>query len=558
MTATLTDLALRVGTSNRIYDHDPLRAWRFGLQDKALDRIKQAFGLFTSATPIEELHLRAANKGTKTQTKAAYVIACLQKRPHLDGVKIPQWKGPVEALQLVLDYPQQLLSVKPAYLKLLGGWPHHARFQGEYLKSIHVMPWGGDPHDESAWSVIYFLTQKNWEAGTGARGDVIDFDEPPKIAVLDELRKAAHAGRRSVTIIGETPTKMSQWAALRADYGECPRSSLKRVDQERAECRWSLHEVADWVLSPEEKDALRRKYRRSAIPEAREHGDYVNAEGSSPWGVQGMQTLMAMLEAATDPAPKEFVAAKEGEGGRPVPLLKVKVDVFQKPREGRDYYMAVDPASGQDDGRHHELGLVVVEMGSGDLCARWSGYLAPFTLGTLAASVGKAYNTAAIDVEMQDRWGVNVIRGLRYANYGHIAHETREVGPRQFAKEEGFGMNKETKAAVIGSLQEWLDSTAAGMEYGHCPSRAVINSIMSMELDEKDNIVAGDGLAHGVDAVMFGRCLQKAVSRSTMETPDYVTEETLEQQVMGRALGLKRHEEFGPPDSDTWLEVGGG
>ena len=107
---------------------DPLAVWHF-----TVPRVREAVQLFIADDPIDELHLRACNKGTKTETAAAYVLACLQKRPELDGVPLPQWRGRVEAAQLVLDYKQQLLSVQPAYLRLLGKWPHHARYTGEIL-----------------------------------------------------------------------------------------------------------------------------------------------------------------------------------------------------------------------------------------------------------------------------------------------------------------------------------------------------------------------------------------------------------------------------------------
>ena len=103
---------------------DPLRFWHF-----AVPRLKEAIGLFSGDDPIEELHMRACNKGTKSETLAAFGVAMAQKRPTLDGVPIPQWRGRVEGAQLVLDYPAQILSVQPAYLRVLGDWPHRANFR---------------------------------------------------------------------------------------------------------------------------------------------------------------------------------------------------------------------------------------------------------------------------------------------------------------------------------------------------------------------------------------------------------------------------------------------
>src|ERR1051326_2858923 len=103
--ARLTDSYLQVRAALNRRAHDPLSWWRF-----AVPRLRDAFALFSSANPIDELHARACNKGTKTESCAAFVVACLQKRRCLDGVKLPEWRGPVHALALSLDYPQQKLS----------------------------------------------------------------------------------------------------------------------------------------------------------------------------------------------------------------------------------------------------------------------------------------------------------------------------------------------------------------------------------------------------------------------------------------------------------------
>lgn len=258
--------------------------WRF-----AVERLREALRGFVIANPIEELLMRGPNKGTKTESAAKYVLECLKKAPELDGVPLPQWDGPVHGLALCIDYPQQKLSVQQTVLRLIRDWPHRARFKGDrILSSLAVAPYG-EEKPESEWSELIFLSEENRNTGTGARADITWFDEPPDMDILRELRKAPHANRRGIRLIGNTPINVDQWYPIAEDYGDLgkddklTRSTLWRVDAERAQVRWSLSEVADFVLPPAEKDKLRRIYATDPHREAREHGDYVDASGTSPF-----------------------------------------------------------------------------------------------------------------------------------------------------------------------------------------------------------------------------------------------------------------------------------
>lgn len=506
----MIDLALRhrVKVGLQLPEKDPLSYWHFGV-----GRLKEAFALAAAADdPIDELHLRACNKGTKTQTCAAYVLACLQKRKHLDGVPLPQWDGPVEGAQLVLDYPQQIGSVQPAFLKLLGRWPHHARYKGEILSSLRVAPVGGG--DESAWSTIHFHSQENRRTGTGLRGDVIAFDEPPNMEILRELRKAAHAGRRSLLLIGETPTVRSQWAPLRADYGDTPRSTLRRVDLERAEARWSLHEVADWILSPAEKAKLRRKYATDPLADAREHGDYFDASGLCPFDIE---TLRQMLEECREPEVVEWKVTREQdtEDGVTKVVTTAPVEVYAHARPGKSYYVPCDPSAGiKDRERFHDPGgLLVLEVGTGDLMARFNGYLGSYGLGVLQAGLCRQYNDAVADFETNGGWYESVKRGLADAHYGNIAQERRPLDPNgEFQTRLGWNTTAKTRPFIIGAIQSWLEAWRSGIKYGRCPSRAILECLLDIVLDEDGKPVAAPGL-HDEDMILWGQGLRRCIAQ---------------------------------------------
>lgn len=506
---------LRVKQGLALRDNDPLSLWHF-----AVPRLREAFGLFAAdRKPIDELHARACNKGTKSETMAAYAVALAQKRPHLDGVPLPRWRGKVEGAQLVLDYPQQLLSVQPAYLRVLGRWPHHARYAGEVLKSLHVMPVGGNPRDETGWSVIHFLSQENRRSGLGVRGDFIMFDEPPRIEILRELRKAAHAGRRLVIVIGETPTIRSQWGPLRLDYGDCPRSTIRRVDEERAEVRWSLSEVADWVLSPDEKAKLLRKYATDPLAKAREHGDYIDTSGLCPFDIP---TLEKMLSECTEPIERvDWKITQEDDAaiGRKRISRTIPVEVWGHARIDRSYVVTIDPSSGVDDSLHDPFEIEVTEQETGDMMLRAGGYLSGYLVGALAVGIARQYNSAPIDVEVNDRWGVNVVEGVHAQKYANFARERRELRPGEWSNEIGFHNTAQTRPLIIGAIQSWIDARRAGIRYGECRSRKVIETLLDCILDENGKIVGAPGV-HDECLIVRGQALRRTVRRHGMDIPE--------------------------------------
>lgn len=493
---------------------DPLSHFRF-----AVPRLKDAFGLFSLngnakdehgyRGPIDELHARAGNKGGKTLTAAAYVLACMQKRSFLDGVRLPWWHGRVEALCGVLDYKQQLLSVQPAYLRLLGSWPHKAKYTGEYLASLYVRPTEWNSDDHTTWSVMHFLSQENKRSGIGARADIVHFDEPPVMAILRELRKAGHSGRRSLIVISETPEHRREWAPLREDYGDCPRDTIQRVDEERAEVRWNLLELPDWIYPAHEKAKIVRKYKGDVLygddGGARVFGDYMNTEGACPFDIE---VLTQMLAECTGPKINSWSVPRETTDGV-ARNESINFEVWRAPKSGRRYRLDIDPASGVNDGGHNPAELQISEEDSGDLCARWNGYLSPYSVGVLAAGLALQYNRALVDVETNDNFGVTVVKGLWACRYGNIAHEVKPLEPGKISQTVGWRATEATRADIIGSTQRWIDDYRAGVKYAVCPSAAVIHSIINTELDARGKIVAIQGIDHGEGMVLNGRKLSR-------------------------------------------------
>jgi len=557
---TIADRWLKMRQARSLQQSRPLDFWHY-----AVPRLREAFALLTDGNqPISELHSIGPNKGTKTQTDAAYVVACAQKRDTLDGVKLPRWAGPVECVQMVLDYPQQLLSVQPAYFKVLGNWPHHARYSGAILKTLHVMPQGGDPKEERGWSVIHFMSEEGRKnrgtRGLGVRADVVAFDEPPHIETLRELRKAAHSGRRLVLLLGWTPTVRSQWGPVLDDIGRDIGSShgrdrITRIDRRRAAVRWNLSEVSDSVLSQAEKQDLLLSYLGPAmdwdhpldpIAKARWYGDAIDTSGLCPFH---LPTLTQMLSECTDPEVVNWKITQEADAdtGRVRISRSVPVEVWNHARVDQSYIVPIDPSSGVDDNLHDPYEIEVAEMGSGDLQARSGGYLSGYLTGVLGAGMALQYNSAPIDPEVNDRWGVNVVEGVHASRYGHFARERRELRPGEWSNEIGFHNTGKTRPLIIGAIQAWVDARRAGIVYARCPSRKIIQTLMDCILDENGKIVGAPGV-HDECLIVWGQALRRTVSRFGKDIPAHEEPiKTREQTLIDRLMA--RNEPAGEPGS---------
>ena len=549
---TIAERYIRIRAGIGMKERDPLAFWHF-----AVPRLREAFSLFTAAgSPISELHAIGPNKGTKTQTDAAYVTACAQKRTHLDGVSLPRWSGPVECVQMVLDYPQQLLSVQPAYFKVLGQWPHHARYSRAVLKTLHVMPAGGEPRDEHGWSVIHFMSEEGRRLrGTralGVRADVVAFDEPPPIETLRELRKAAHSGRRLVTMLGYTPTVRSQWGPVIDDIGKeigspQSRDRIVRVDRRRAAVRWNLSEVSPNVLSRAEKDDLLLSYLGpemgwdhplDPLAKARWYGDAIDTSGLCPFHIP---TLREMLDECTDPEVVNWKITQEAdsESGRVRVSRSIPVEVWEHAKLDKSYLVPIDPSSGVDDNLHDPFELEVAEMGSGDLQARAGGYVSGYLVGVLAAGIARQYNSAPIDPEVNDRWGVNVVEGVHASRYANFARERRELRPGEWSNEIGFHNTAKTRPLIIGAIQAWIDARRAGIRYAKCPSRKIIETLLDCILDQNGKIVGAPGV-HDECLIVWGQALRRCVKRYGMDIPESNPPvKSREQELIDRLRGMK-------------------
>jgi hypothetical protein len=323
-------------------------------------------------------------------------------------------------------------------------------------------------------------------------------------------------------------------------------------------CRWSLNEVADWILSPRAKREMWEDYSGDPLfgedGGARWHGDFTNVEGSCPFDVP---TIYRMIdEWCRPPEMRRITISIEDPDGKPKQVETIAVEVWIPPDRTRSFYQAIDPASGVEG--NNPLGLQLGCEATGDLAVRWNGYVAPHSAGALAAALSRHYQherrlpegrvvleNAATDIEMMDHWGVNVLRGYEQNGGTNVCYEKRELRPDVWSKEVGYRVNAESRAIWIGCIQEWIAAFKAGTPYAVCRSRAVFDCLLDMELDDRDQAVAGPGVAHGEDFVLLGQRLRR-LERPRAEDPQvYVPALTPEELQLRNLLGVREHRRSG-------------
>lgn len=489
-----------------------------GLEDKRRDPLRwYQHSSWASEWVAANLHRgwiywHAANSGGKSRSLAALWLALLRGLPTLGGIAIPRIAPPVHG---GLGCPTYKIgaagSILDAIRELAGEWPHHEDKVPEGgFSAFYVMHQDHETDDRTRWSKLV-VCPYNGPVPEGARWDFWGADEPPPEDWLSAAMNRGKAGRPLYGAIGATPIKRKTWWPIKRQFPEQPMEFVNG----RARIQSSVYDnrfltAADLrrqeMANPPEHPLYRAKL----------YGDHVSTSGKCPFHEP---TLMEMLSLCRDPDLQWWTVSRETHEGVNQ-KERVQLEVWEKPEAGASYYFPVDPAAGIDDAAHDPLGMLGAKIGPCDLVARYGGYLQPYSLGVLQAGVCRQYNGATADIEMNDRWGVNVHHGLTGPDgmYHLVAKEKRELRPGEWAQEIGFHNNAQTRPVIIGAVQTWVNDWAQGLKYARCPSAKVIQCLLDCELDDDGKIVAEVG-SHDEDLILWGQCLRRALKRSGREIP---------------------------------------
>jgi hypothetical protein len=503
------DLAERLRHYATLKDRDPLAYWHHSSEET------RAASVF--AGQRLEVAFRKPNKSGGTLWGAAYTLSCLQGRPTLDGVTLPTFdRKRLSASVFSLDYRQQTQSVQPAYLACLGDWPYRVTERsGETIRTMRVKPLGGGDNPDK-WPPLYFVSQKNPESGIGFRTDLVHFDEPPVHRILQEMRKASYPGNWWTLIITYTPLVRSQWYPLEKDFEGCEGAPHNdRVLVWLNDLRKCKH------LSPRDIRELENKYRGDPLATARLTGLPVDASGCSPWG--GLYSVLNDMEAEWGREPDQRIPwqikrERAGDGGMQKVLETVELEVWHPPIAGCRCYVPIDPSLGIEADGYDPGALHVCPWDTGDLWARYNGYIGAYGLGSLGAGVGRQYGTAVVDPETTGGYGGPCLTALSEEGYGNVPQQQIEVMPGKWEARLGFQTTNQSRPAMFSKIQEWLSSYRAGIKYARCPSVDVLRSLKDIILDKNGKPIKAPGL-HIEDVILWGQKLRKLNPGAKHESP---------------------------------------
>lgn len=489
---------------------DPLSLWSFS-SDESRDAVAKL--------GAAKVFVRGGNLVGKSELLAAVAASLCQRRETLDGVPLPWMPKQPEGMIFVRDTTVQRLSTGPALTRMLGRWPHRVSWTNRsegVASSVRIQQRGNASDDESTWAALHFLTQKNPEAGVGARGDFRLFDEPPLERHWDESGKMAHAGRQDVALTGFTPIRRREWRWIKRRVTEAVGNRSGVVVGGQVE--YVIPTAHNRAIPRWQIEALERQYAGTPLYRARLYGDYCDTEGDNPLNPNGLDALESVCVPGREWV-VEVPSTVDLPTGRRRIVREATVHVWFKGERGERYYIPCDGSAGIRDaaGLHDPCAAHVKRESDGATVASYEGYIGGYGLGVLAAFLGREYGAksgcrgdAWVDPETQGGWGESILDGLMDARYSNVASERDSEG--RWKGKLGFGTTVHSRPRKIAALIEWVEAWAQGERYAPVWDVRIVRHLRDLVLDEADKLLAQPG-AHDEHAILMGQGLLRLTER---------------------------------------------
>ena len=498
-----------------------------------------------------ECHHRAANFGGKTQDGAAIAmtflrdtgelgVGCLHRVEQtasgpvrrLPGtVRMPKFGRATVGACLVSSHDGQVDSSQKALLDWLGDHPHEISYinrGSNVIRTVWVKPDHHRSDDVQTWSRITFFSQENSSEDSikGQRWDFVWADEPPVEAFWREARK--NARYRWIT---ETPIHQVDWEWLQKDFD----GPLGVPVKGRVEVLSTIYDNGH--LSEQTILEKENEYRGDDHFKARMFGEYVNIDGSCPFGHEygRLEQLLAWAE-----------PGDEWE-------LDQRVETWREKDPTEDYMVILDPSIGIQP-RDGDIGgdacaMWVIAMRAKAGVARYFGWIAPHELARMGLAAAKHYNTALLVPEVN---GIGEAMLPIFHGYPNLFREyALERTDKNLSGREGWTQTEQSKAACVASLKhalagKWLD----------IPSAPAIKSLMAIRTDQRGKIVRPAGQNHE-DMICLGMAAYLLAHPAYQPAPRYQDKQptTLREQFEKQlATSMGRRVKARPPSrsGDRW------
>jgi len=163
------------------------------------------------------------------------------------------------------------------------------------------------------------------------------------------------------------------------------------------------------------------------------------------------------------------------------------LSIWEKPKDGREYVIGIDPASGDQNGDFSAM--AVFDRKSQKMVAEWHGKIPPDILGEEATYLGRYYNLAWLVPEANNH-GVSVIDSIKRLHYPKLFRRPSSPDDKKEASMQkyGFWTSTKSKKLLVDVLAKFLREKA-----GNIPSKEALNECLTYMYDDKGASNAQDG-----------------------------------------------------------------
>lgn len=471
-----------------------------------------------------EILWHSGNKGAKTTGGLSTTLAFVQGRDRLmdwdrSAIPIPVIPPPVSWVLGLPSYKIGGPSCIEKLRELLGDWPYHETHAGgpDSVTTFTIRHRGSTSGEDTRrdWSKLYVFPYEG-VIPEAMRLDGWQCDEPPPARFLDALRNRGKAGRRLRGFLTLTPIEKRLWGPIFEDYG-FPRVESRKIVSGRLRLQSSLYE--NRALAPDDIREAEAAVRTSPYRLARLYGDPVDISDTCPFDVD---ELVRLRELATDG--DRCAQDWAFHDNREIPIIrqhgKGLIESWGWPDENDRAIIVADPSSGvRDPDKPDHLqprnpaGLVMGSVMQRKVLLRFNGYVRAHELGIMAKAVANKCPNWLMVHETNGGWGDAFLRGFREhkaITKGEVWFDTDPVTGK-VAAEPGWNQTLTRRGMVLSALQRAIETDGLAI-----PSRAALDNLLQVRLDENERWDHGDGRGpHGEDVITLG-ILAHVMARTTV------------------------------------------
>jgi hypothetical protein len=473
-----------------------------------------------SLEPPVEVLWHSGNSGAKTTGGLSTTLGFLQGRDRLldwngRDVSMPVVQPPVHWVLGIPSYKIGGASSIAKLRELLGSWDYdESHAGGEDQVTVFTIR-HRLARSRAEWSKLYVFPYEG-VVPEAMRLDGWQCDEPAPQRFIDALRNRKKAGRPLRKFHTLTPIEKRAWGPIFEDF---PRAHMV-ADGGRLRLQSSVYDnqalhlpgcdlkCANTGRCP---DITAAEVAVSTSPWrlARLYGEPVDISGTCPFDVD---KLIAQRDRCVAGERYGIIFERVGrfEFTTLRPFKDGELEVWIPPAElpeGDSVIVVADPSSGvkepdKPDSQQprNPAQIVVVSRLLRVEVARFNGYVRANDLGVLARATCNWYRRALFVPEVNGGWGETTLLGFR----GTAPPDARvslffDYDPITGAqsREPGWNQTRTRRGLVISALQAAIEDDGIRIN-----SRADLDSLMAVRLDEKDRYDEGSGKGSHAEAMI--------------------------------------------------------